>query len=283
MYYKVTSTSTSTSTEYSSSSSECLPTFVISSNKKNSYEHNVRELRNRSESPEPTNRLKFSDNSSGYGSTTSFSSAVHSVNKTPSLQFVVTTGLSRQQQQQQPLSLSSSDKKIGKLMNGQTIKENIITVLDQIDKRVAFLRETAHELEVEKNKLHRVLNSIITSDQLDTVDEVDREEIKVTSHGLLYRLNSVDVILKTNRNKSQEKALETVNNAIEKLSDCAKYDKQSAKQLCQSYLSACSSDHSFKSQTFDEAFQKQIIECTIDDQKRIKKSLENIFHNIDIK
>ncbi|CAG2164519.1 unnamed protein product, partial [Oppiella nova] len=148
-----------------------------------------------------------------------------------------------------------------------------------IDKRVAFLRETASELEDEKRKLYRVLNSIITSDELDSIGEVEREEIKITSHGLLYRLDSVDINLKITRTVTQEKALENVNTFIDKLSDCVKNDRGCAKQLCQTYLSSCSSDH-FKPLPVDEQFQKTVIGCSLDDQKKIKKKLQNIFSSL---
>lgn len=104
---------------------------------------------------------------------------------------------------------------------------------------------------------------------------VEQEEIKVTTHGLLYRLNSVDVILSTPRSESQQKALENVNLFLEKLSDAMKVNRETAKQTCQSYLSACSSDQ-FKSIPVDDKFQNIIIQCTVDDQKKIRKSLESI-------
>jgi len=97
----------------------------------------------------------------------------------------------------------------------------------------------------------------------------------VTTHGLLYRLNSVDVILTTPRSETQLKALENVNLFIEKLSDAIKTNRELAKQICQSYLSACSSDQ-FKSIPVDEKFQKIIIQCAVDDQKKIRKKLENL-------
>ncbi|CAG2118290.1 unnamed protein product, partial [Medioppia subpectinata] len=209
-----------------SSSSDSVPTVLV--HRRDSFDKNqkVVELRNRSESPQPVLRLKFSDNSSGYGSSASFSSIHHSIQKTPSMHCI--TNFSKQ---------LSSTKKIEKPTKAHMIRESITNVLDQIDKRVAFLRETASELEDEKRKLYRALNSIITSDELGSVEEVEREEIKVASHGLLHRLNSIDIILKTTRNEAQEKALETVNTFIDKLSDSVNNDKELAKKVCQSYLS----------------------------------------------
>jgi BCL2-associated athanogene 2 len=108
---------------------------------------------------------------------------------------------------------------------------------------------------------------------------VEKEEIKVTTHGLLYRLNSVDVVLTTPRTQSQEKALENVEQFLEKLLEIAKTDRQLAIHSCQSYLSACTSDH-FRSVPVDEKFLKLIVECAVDDQKKIKKKLENLFSSL---
>ncbi len=108
---------------------------------------------------------------------------------------------------------------------------------------------------------------------------VEKEEIKVTTHGLLYRLNSVDVILTTPRTQSQEKALENVEQFFEKLLDLAKTDRQLAIHICQSYLSACTSDQ-FRSEPVDEKFLKLIVECAVDDQKKVRKKLENLFSSL---
>lgn len=109
---------------------------------------------------------------------------------------------------------------------------------------------------------------------------MEQEEIKVTTHGLLYRLNSVDVMITTPRTESQEKALEALNGFINKLADTIKNNKDAAKHLCQSYLTACSSDSNLelhKDAPIDEQFQKAIIDCAVDDQKKIRKRLEGLY------
>ena len=143
-----------TSSNYTQST-ESVPTIVL---RRDSSDRKVVELRNRSESPSSVVRLKFCDNSSGYGSGSSFSSTLHSIQKTPS--FHCFTNLSQQ-----------SVKKIERPNKAQMIKDSIVNALDQIDKRVAFLRETAAELEEEKSKLYRVLNTIMTSEDLNSVEE----------------------------------------------------------------------------------------------------------------
>lgn len=62
-------------------------------------------------------------------------------------------------------------KKTDRPNKAQTVRDSITNVLDQIDKRVAFMRETALELEEEKKKLYKVLNSIITCEELSAIAE----------------------------------------------------------------------------------------------------------------
>jgi hypothetical protein len=70
------------------------------------------------------------------------------------------------QPSQQPIT-----KETEKPNRAQMVRDSITNILDQIDKRVAFLRETASELEEEKRKLLRVLNSIITCEELSAIED----------------------------------------------------------------------------------------------------------------
>lgn len=119
-------------------------------------------LKSRPQSPHSFFRLKFCDNSSGYSSATSLaSSGFHSLKRAPSLQCVV-----------HPQTQSTNRTiTIERPTRTQLVKDSITNILDQIDKRVSFLRETAAELEEEKRKLYDVLNSIITCEDLSAIAE----------------------------------------------------------------------------------------------------------------
>ena len=147
-----------------------MPSVVLSidRNRKDSVDRKIIDLRNNSDSPNSSIiRFKICDNSSGYGSSyassygsaASFSSALHSIQKTPSVHSFAN------------FSQQNKIKKSERPNKAQMIKDSITNALDQIDKRVTFLRETAAELEEEKTKLHRFLNSIMTSDELNSVEE----------------------------------------------------------------------------------------------------------------
>ncbi|KAI1287593.1 BAG family molecular chaperone regulator 2 [Halotydeus destructor] len=174
-------------------------------------------------------------------------------------------------------SNSSSSSKRSK---GAFLKESLIKVLDQIDSRVSFLRETANELEEEKRKLSETLSNVESNNELSEIEEVDREEILITAQRLVKMLNTVHVQVATIRNKEQQLALETVNSLIANVTRMSEGKDQldKARQLVKLYLNTCSSEsHNL---TVDEKFQKALIGCTIDDQKRIRKRLEVTLANM---
>jgi len=136
-----------------------MPPLMLNRRDSIDFNRRVAELKNRPESPLSFFRLKLSDSSSGYGSSNSFSSALHSMQRTPSMHC---------------LSHPSQQTTIGRMerpKKAEIVRDSITNVLDQIEKRVAFLRETALELEEEKRKLYRVLNSIIASEELSEVED----------------------------------------------------------------------------------------------------------------
>ncbi|RWS17953.1 hypothetical protein B4U79_10416 [Dinothrombium tinctorium] len=154
------------------------------------------------------------------------------------------------------------------------MRESITNILDQIDARVSFLRETAIELDEEKRKLFNVLTSIKTTNDLSLLSEVDKEEILATSDRMLCRLNSVEIQVITTRDEDQVNALQTVNMYIDNLVEMFKQNANQAIHLGRMYLNTCSSESNVG--IVDEKFQKAIIACTADDQKKIRKRLESL-------
>jgi len=112
------------------------------------------------------------------------------------------------------------------------------------------------------------------------LDAVDREEILTTSQRLLRMLNTVTVVVTTVRNKEQQLALEAVNALLANLSRMsdASNERENARQLCRLYLNTCSSESYCL--PVDDKFQRVLIECTADDQKRTRKRLETLLGNI---
>ena len=145
-----------------------------------------------------------------------------------------------------------------------SLKDNLITALDELDRRVSFLRETANELAEEKQKLLFALHSIETHRQLDTIDQIDKEEVLTNTSRLLLTLDTVTVNVVTRRTADQEAAILVVNALLDFLdtnlrSDVAA-DRTEATQMARIFLNTCSSETDLKV-AIDEKFQKQVIEC----------------------
>lgn len=111
-------------------------------------------------------------------------------------------------------------------------------------------------------------------------DLVDREEIVMNSQRLVRMLNTVQVQVSTTRNKEQQLALEAVNAFIANLARMSEgvQTRERARELCRLYLNTCSSEA--QCLPVDEKFQRAVIECTVDDQKRVKKRLESQFTSL---
>lgn len=105
---------------------------------------------------------------------------------------------------------------------------------------------------------------------------MDREEIVTTSQRLAKMLSTVQVVVSTVRSKEQQVALDTVNAFIANMTRMAEAiaERQRAQQLCRLYLNTCSSESYCL--PVDEKFQRAILDCTADDQKKVRKRLETL-------
>ena len=101
-----------------------------------------------------------------------------------------------------------------------------------------------------------------------------------TSKQLTQVLSSVNISIANKRDAEQEKAFNYVNDLIKSLTEKLTSPKneeesESAKVLVQVYLNTCTSANDPRVR-IDEKFQKAIIACTIDDQKKFRKKLESL-------
>uniref|UniRef100_A0A1B6EFD8 BAG domain-containing protein n=1 Tax=Clastoptera arizonana TaxID=38151 RepID=A0A1B6EFD8_9HEMI len=153
-------------------------------------------------------------------------------------------------------------------------KDRLIELLDGVELHVEGLRKDALQLEESKDSLFTTLDSIRNSDTLSTLDENDREDILRYCERLTARCLTVDVLVRTTRDRIQEDALYQVNRLIDSLVVSLKSDPYTARQRCMSYMAACSSNYSQGSS--DKNFEIAILGCTLDDQKRIRKRLQGL-------
>jgi hypothetical protein len=105
-------------------------------------------------------------------------------------------------------------------------------MLDEIERRVEHLRETAQLMEQERESLLEMLGTLqINKDMLKlgqggltgtSVGKTlgssgDREDMQVTMDRLIARCRTVQVLVDTPRNADQQRALNNVNEQIESL------------------------------------------------------------------
>ncbi|VDM14012.1 unnamed protein product [Wuchereria bancrofti] len=107
----------------------------------------------------------------------------------------------------------------------------------------------------------------------------DRDDISATASRLLNRCKAVEVVVNTPRNAEQTKALTNVNNLIEAAINKMKEDLNNAKEAMKRFLNACSPD--LPDGPIDQRFQTQVIECTADDQKKIRRRLAILINQIE--
>ncbi|KAF7488607.1 BAG family molecular chaperone regulator 2 [Sarcoptes scabiei] len=194
----------------------------------------------------------------------------------------------QQHQQQRKHSQSNDCGDVGSLQ-----KEIIWKTLDKCEKRIHFFREVCFELIDEKTKLLNALHKISCICGSTTFDnEVDLQDIRATVEHLSNRLNSAEILVKPNRSLDQIEAYEKANEYLENLKKIlATEGRSGAKKRCISLLSSCSSDDlDVSSDTgngslgpIDERFQKMVIDCSLEDQKTIRKKLTSFLEQIDKK
>uniref|UniRef100_A0A0K0DFK5 BAG domain-containing protein n=1 Tax=Angiostrongylus cantonensis TaxID=6313 RepID=A0A0K0DFK5_ANGCA len=114
--------------------------------------------------------------------------------------------------------------------------EQVVHILDEVEKRVEQLREAASMLEQEKEQILDMLNSVSLNSELLRLGQGDREDITAITNRLAARTKTVDT--------------------------------------CRRYLNACNPDQ--PDGPIDQKFQAQLIECTADDQKKIRRKLAQI-------
>ncbi|VDK61826.1 unnamed protein product [Anisakis simplex] len=140
-------------------------------------------------------------------------------------------------------------------------------------------QESAGHLEQEKESLLDMLSNVNLNAELLRLGQGDREDINATTNRLLNRCKAVEVVVNTPRNSEQTKALTNVNSLIDGAVNKIQEDLRNSKDMVKRMLNACSPDQ--PDGPIDQRFQSQVIECTADDQKKIRRRLANIITQIE--
>ncbi|VDK83434.1 unnamed protein product [Litomosoides sigmodontis] len=138
--------------------------------------------------------------------------------------------------------------------------ERMIGMLDQVEKRVEQLRESAGQLEQEKESLINMLGNVNLDSELLRLGQGDRDDISATATRLLNRCKAVEVVVNTPRNAEQTQALNNVNNLIEAAVNKMREDLNNAKEVLHQeamkrFLNACLPDQ--PDGPIDQRFQAQ--------------------------
>ncbi|CAD5223932.1 unnamed protein product [Bursaphelenchus okinawaensis] len=157
--------------------------------------------------------------------------------------------------------------------------EKLYSLLDDTEIRVEKLRETAAQLEAEKESLLEIINSLKVNTEILKLDENDQEDINATTERILKRCRAVDVVVNTPRNEEQTRALEEVNKLIAGVVDKMNENLAFSKDAIERFLNACSPDE--PNGPIDQKFQSKVVECTADDQKKIRRRLAQLISKID--
>ncbi|GMR58770.1 hypothetical protein PMAYCL1PPCAC_28965, partial [Pristionchus mayeri] len=156
--------------------------------------------------------------------------------------------------------------------------DQMVHMLDEIERRVEQLRETAGLLEQEKESIVDMLANFNLNTELMRLGAGDREDINATANRLMARTRAVEVLVSTPRNSEQQQALSQVNTLIEGMINKMSDDLTNTKEQCRRFLNACSPE---ETGPIDQRFQAQVIECTADDQKKIRRKLAQIITQIE--
>lgn len=155
---------------------------------------------------------------------------------------------------------------------------HLLEALDDLETRVQSLRDTASALELEKESLIEIIHNVKNSQDMRNISDGEREELTLTAERLMNRTVTVEVSVETIRNPQQASSLQqamlTIDEILKKVMD----NLDGGKKQLMSMYAACTSE--VPPGPIDQKFQSIIIGCAIEDQKKIKRRLENLIRNI---
>ncbi|KAL3118823.1 hypothetical protein niasHT_008170 [Heterodera trifolii] len=155
---------------------------------------------------------------------------------------------------------------------------DLLQLLDETEHLTEQLRENAIKLEQEKETILDKINNIKASSagikpMAAQFSQAERDGMVLNMQRILARCNTVNISIETPRDQHQSKALEQVNKMIQSVLDHTNGNIAESKQKIATFLNACHPDEVGR---IDEKFQSVIIECTADDQKKIRRKLAQI-------
>lgn len=156
----------------------------------------------------------------------------------------------------------------------------LLQSLDALEVRVEKMRETARSIEDERTTLLDSLNTMMQSKAIDHLSEAEREELGLYIDRLITRCLTVEITIQTVRTPAQEQSFQKVKGYLRDLIDTLCADVERSRQRLQLYLNSCL-DECGDSGAVDDRFQGAILGCAAEDQKMIKKKLQQVRESLD--
>ncbi|XP_046332272.1 BAG family molecular chaperone regulator 2-like [Haliotis rufescens] len=155
----------------------------------------------------------------------------------------------------------------------------LLTFLDEAEKRVESFRTQAVYLMQEKASLLTVLQQLKEESLKCSLSEGDRQQFLANLDRLRKRSKSATIEVNTVRNETQEEALSKINDILDKLK--CEFNDQPEKcwQQLQIYYNTCLAE---SRGAVDARFQNLVLDCTVDDQKNLRRKLDSWLRNEDI-
>ncbi|XP_063968365.1 BAG family molecular chaperone regulator 2-like [Lytechinus pictus] len=157
---------------------------------------------------------------------------------------------------------------------GKQANEYLLKTLDALEVRVEKMRETARSIDDEKTRLLDSLNTMMQSEAIDHLSEAEREELGLYIDRLITRCLTVDINIQTIRTPAQEESLLKVKGYLRDLIDTLQSNLEQSSQRVKLYLNSCLGGTELG--PVDERFQGALLGCAAEDQKMIRKKLQEI-------
>ena len=149
-------------------------------------------------------------------------------------------------------------------------------LLDDVEKKVEEHRAKLLAALKDQEEINVLMDTISnSSEEHQSLTEVDKEDIKAKISRLKKRLDTVQIQVKVCRDECQVDALAKVEMQLSELVTKVESNAPDALTVAQSYLNACS-------QGTGSRFEALLLSCTSDDQKVIKAKITNILEALEI-
>ncbi|KAJ8032928.1 BAG family molecular chaperone regulator 2 [Holothuria leucospilota] len=156
--------------------------------------------------------------------------------------------------------------------------EKIQETLDSLENGVDRMRELARLVRDDKETILSSLGALLNSPVLKETKGAEREELELRLDNLVKRCLSIEISVETIRNPNQELAFQRIRELMSSLVESAHSDLRRSKDTTERYLNSCLAD---PRGPVDERFQATLLECTAEDQKEVRKKLQDFLDRME--